>query len=344
MPRDILKKSKHFLDVAIVGGGPAGSTTGALLRKYRPELTVGIFEREQFPREHVGESLLPSVCKVLDEMGCWDAVEGAQFPIKIGATYRWGSSPDLWDFEFLPVSEYRDETRPAKFEGIRARTAFQVDRAIFDKILLDRSADLGCQVFESSQVVQVCHENGSIQSLVLENGDQVEAKFYVDASGASATVRRSLEVPIEQPTKLRNVAFWDYWENADWAVSIGKGATRVLVLSIDWGWIWFIPVGPTRTSIGLVCPADHFKASGLCPTEIYEMALNSEPKIRELTGDAFREGQVRGAKDWSFVAEKLCGANWFLVGEIAGFADPILAAGLTPVSYTHLTLPTIYSV
>lgn len=84
--------SEHY-DVAIVGGGPAGSTLGALLKKYHPDLGVTILEREQFPREHVGESQLPPIGKILDEMGCWDKVEAANFPIKIGATYRWGTSP-----------------------------------------------------------------------------------------------------------------------------------------------------------------------------------------------------------------------------------------------------------
>lgn len=97
--------NQHF-DVIVIGGGPAGSTLGTLLRKYNPALNVLILEKEQFPREHVGESQLPPISKILDEMGCWDKVEAANFPIKIGATYRWGSSPKLWDFEFLPVRQF----------------------------------------------------------------------------------------------------------------------------------------------------------------------------------------------------------------------------------------------
>src|SRR5579862_6008818 len=124
-------------DVAIIGGGPAGATVGTLMKKYGPDLKVAILERERFPRDHIGESLLPPVSFILDEMGCWDKVESAEFPIKIGATYRWGRQPELWDFEFFPANRFKDEPRPAKFEGQRLSTAFQVDRAIYDKILLD---------------------------------------------------------------------------------------------------------------------------------------------------------------------------------------------------------------
>ncbi|HMB58716.1 MAG TPA: tryptophan 7-halogenase [Xanthomonadales bacterium] len=100
------------LDVAIIGGGPGGSTCGGLLKKYAPELSVGIFEREEFPRDHVGESQLPPVSQILHELGCWDDIEAENFPIKIGATYGWGNSEKLWDFEFMPVRAYKEETRP----------------------------------------------------------------------------------------------------------------------------------------------------------------------------------------------------------------------------------------
>ncbi|WP_426559817.1 tryptophan 7-halogenase [Dapis sp. BLCC M172] len=118
---------KNYYDVVIIGGGPAGSTAGTFLKKYAPNLQVLILEKEKFPRDHVGESQLPGISDILAEMGCWDKVETANFPIKIGATYRWGKDPELWDFDFIPVAEFKDEPRPAKYEKQRKITAFQVD-------------------------------------------------------------------------------------------------------------------------------------------------------------------------------------------------------------------------
>ena len=136
-------------DVAIIGGGPGGSTTASLLKKYMPSLRVAVVEREVFPREHVGESQLPLISGILNEMGCWEKVEAANFPIKLGATYRWGSSPDLWDFEFIPFGQFKDEPRPVqRYGGQRMFTAFQVERSIYDKILLDHAGELGASVLQ----------------------------------------------------------------------------------------------------------------------------------------------------------------------------------------------------
>lgn len=317
------------LDVAIIGGGPAGTTCASLLRIYRPDIRVGIFERETFPREHVGESQLPLCCGILDEMGAWDKVEAAGFPIKIGATYRWGKSDDLWDFNFISHGEFEDKPRPGTFEGQRLETAFQVDRAIYDKILLDHARELGCEVREACAVRQVRRTGDHVDGLILEDGTEVTARFYVDASGHVGFLRRAMRVEIEEPSNLKNIAVWDYWENAEWAVKLGIGGTRVQVMSIGYGWLWFIPLGPTKTSVGFVCPAEYYRQSGLKPEDLYLKAIRDEPRIAGLVRNATRIGPFSSTKDWSFVAERWCGENWFLIGEAGGFADPVLAAGMS---------------
>jgi flavin-dependent dehydrogenase len=319
----------QIVDVAIIGGGPAGTTCATLLLKYNPRLKVTIVEREVFPRDHVGESQLPAIGKVLNEMGVWDKVEVAGFPVKIGATYRWGQSDDLWDFEFLPNGDFHDAIRPARYAGQRTETAFQVDRAIFDKILLDHAKNLGAQVKQPATVRQVLREGDRVEALVLDDGSELRARHYVDASGHTGVLRRAMGVETNSPTSLQNIAIWDYWKNADWAVKIGVGGTRIQILSLGYGWIWFIPLGPTRTSIGLVVPAAYYKSSGKRPEQLYHEAIESDPVVARLLKNASSEGKLTTTKDWSFLSERLSGENWWLAGESAGFADPILSAGMT---------------
>ena len=321
MPNDI--------DVAIVGGGPAGSTAGTLLKKYAPHLKIAIYERERFPRDHVGESQLPPIGKILAEMGVWDAIEAAGFPVKVGATYRWGTTDDLWDFNFVPAEALKSLRRPAKFEGTRVQTALQVDRARFDKILLDHARSVGVEVHEGTAVREVVHEADRVAALRLEGGEEVRPRYAIDASGGTGILRRAMDVGTTTPTSLKNIAIWRYWENAEWAVKIGVGGTRVYVMSLGYGWIWFIPLGPTRTSVGLIVPAEYYKESGERPEALYERAMGEDPLIASLLKSATAESGIFTTKDWSFLADRTAGENWLLAGESAGFADPILAAGMT---------------
>ena len=240
-------RSVDIYDVAIIGGGPGGSTTGALLKKYAPHLNVVICEREKFPREHVGESQLPAIGAILDEMGCWDKVEAANFPIKIGGTYRWGSSPEMWDFDFVAVDQFEDEERPAPYAGQRVRTALQVERAVYDEILLKHAEELGCEVRMEVAVTGVDRDeqNGDrIHQLKLKDGTCLNARWYVDASGHKGVLRRAMDVQTQCPTNLKNIAIWDYWDNAKWAEEIGIGGTRVQIMSLG---LWLVMVYSART-------------------------------------------------------------------------------------------------
>ncbi|MDR3692708.1 MAG: NAD(P)/FAD-dependent oxidoreductase [Fimbriimonas sp.] len=329
-----------YTDVAIIGGGPAGTTVASLLRKYDPSLDVTIIEREKFPRDHVGESHTPAISAILDEMGVWDKIEEADFPIKIGATFKWGATKDLWDTDFLQAERFREEVRPARFVDQRKKTAFQTDRSLYDKILLDHAKELGCRVLELTKVSSVVYDGDTVLGLnvstedaeaAAEIGDdgRIEARHYVDCSGEIGILRRALGVTVDAPTALRNIAFYQYFQDATWAISIGIGGTRIQIMSLDWGWLWFIPITPTRTSVGLVLPADYYKASGKSVEELFHEAITTEPLIKTLLENAKPESDVFATKDWNFLSDRLAGDNWFLAGDSCGFADPILSAGMT---------------
>lgn len=317
-------------DVAIIGGGPGGSTTGCLLKKYDPKLKVLILEREKFPREHIGESQLPPIHQVLEEMGCWDKMEAAGFPIKLGATYTWGNTTEPWAFEFLPLKQVPGTvTRPGKYEGWRKQVAFQVDRALYDDILLKHAAEHGCEVREETKVKTVRHTGDHVDGIELENGEIIQARYYIDASGNAAVLRRALEVPVEVPTLLKNVAFYDYWSKEDWGNEPDRIVTRIHIRSLGYGWIWYIPISLTRTSVGVVCNAEWYRNCGKSPQELYDQAMVNEKHVAKKLEGATCRGKLVTTTDWSFVVSRTYGENWFLVGESSGFADPILSAGLT---------------
>ena len=222
---------------------------------------------------------------------------------------------ELWSLDFIPGEHFKEQVRPAPFAGQRTLTAFQVDRSKYDKILLDHARELGCTVHEGVKVQTIRKEGDRISGLdlvaateagiaALGGETDVTARYYVDASGNTGMMhRRAMGVEVDSPTSLRNVAIWDYWQNTEWADRIGIGGTRILVLSIGWGWIWFIPLGPTRTSLGLVTSAEYLKQSGKRPEELYMEAVNSEPTIARLTTAGTRENILQATRDWSFVAK-----------------------------------------
>ena len=129
-------------DLIIVGGGPAGSTLGTLVRKYNPSSKVLILDRARFPRHHVGESLLPSSVPVLKEMGAFEKVDRAGFPRKVGVTYIWGENREPWnaDFSTLPVETFfeRNQVPPGDLPF-----AWQILRSKYDSILLDHARSVG---------------------------------------------------------------------------------------------------------------------------------------------------------------------------------------------------------
>ncbi|MFM8263236.1 MAG: NAD(P)/FAD-dependent oxidoreductase [Pirellula sp.] len=321
-------------DVAIIGAGPGGTTVASFLKKSMPQLDVCIIEKETFPRDHVGESQLPAVSKVLHEMGAWDKVEAARFPVKLGASYTWGKTSEPWVFGFIPASEIGSLDRPGKYEGWRQRVAFQVDRSKYDKILLDHAQTLGATMMQPKSVTGIEFDDSKvgkpIRTLKLNDGSSIEAKYYVDASGNAAVVRRQLGIRVDAPSLLKNVAFWDYWTSPGLNTQLLENQTiRVLIRSVPYGWIWYIALSQDRTSVGLVCNAEYYKRSGKRPEELYADALQQAPTINQLLASAKSTGEISAASDWSYVAEQAYGENWFLVGESLGFADPILAAGLT---------------
>ncbi len=313
----------HEVDVAVIGGGPAGSTAATLLA--RAGFRVAVLERERFPREHIGESLLPIAFLALDQMGITDKVVQAGFVRKYGATYIWGRSRAPWTLRF---SELIDD----------AFFAFQVRRADFDKILLDHSEDSGAAVWEATQVTDVVQLGGRVVGLRWRGGDGTEGRlttrYVLDCSGQSSLLGKRFGLR-EFNEALRHVALSGYYRGARKLSEVYPDLTRnddgnLHIVSSAAGWFWHIPLADDISSVGFV--TDPRRVRGKSPAQRVDLFLENvaaTPELlRLLDSAAWISDRVEMDSDWSFFCTAFHGPGYMLCGDAACFVDPVLSTGI----------------
>ncbi len=339
MNYNLLTMSSAWYDLVVIGGGPAGATLACLAKKYNPKRKILLLERARFPRHHVGESLLPEVVPILKEMGVHRKIERAGFPRKVGAVYAWGKDRRPWfaDFGQLKIDRriYRATRLPDDCDF-----AWQVDRSLYDKILLDHAAERGVEVREGWEALELREESGEIRGLVARDGDGrrsfIAAGFVADCSGQASFLSRYRELrrPIPQ---LKNVAAYAYFKGGKWKYRIAgrPNATRIFIGSTPNGWFWHIPISREVTSVGLVVPAAHLKKRKITDIRRYfEASLRRCPEIWPLLRAAERVRAPGGGgdffiqRDWSYRNVNSAGPGWIAAGDSALFVDPILSSGV----------------
>lgn len=307
-------------DVIVVGGGPAGSTAATYLA--RLGYKVLLLERDEFPRHRIGESLLPSMMPVLEDFGLIDACRKAGFVEKTGATFIWGKTRDPWHIQFADTPFL-----PYPF-------AFHVDRAVFDKILLDNARACGTEVLRA-RVSAPLTEDGRVVGVTYEDADgksvMARASFVVDASGAASVIGRTVGER-RYDDQMRQVALYSYYRNIRGAEGFRRG--HITVESSPKGWFWFIPMDSKElgeVSLGLVTGqefTDEIRAKGA--EAFYEEALALAPNVREMIGSqAQRVKPIQIVRDWAYTCDKAAGPGFYLAGDAAAFLDPLLSTGVS---------------
>ena len=310
-------------DVVVIGGGPAGSTIATCLSQWGRR--VLLLEKDFFPREHIGESLLPGTIEVMKRMGVYDKVAQAGFVPKYGATYVWGKSRQPWTIHFSEVTEKPVHT-------------FQVNRAKFDKILLDHSSESGVKVLQGCRVTGVRRKGRDL--MLVEYLDQVQipktasCRISVDASGQNSFLGRDLRLR-KLNQSLRNIALYTYFEGGRPLLDLvpdlpPEDRGNVFVATNEVGWFWYLPQGGQRYGVGLVTYASRSREiNKVGHTKFYLDNLDATPEIKFLLEDAHRESDTISVQsDWSYVCSKVQGPGYLLVGDAAAFVDPILATGI----------------
>jgi len=307
--------------VLIIGGGPGGATAAAMLAKAGFDVTI--LEKERFPRHHVGESLQPGLLRILDEhLGVGPALAAQGFAYKFGAVYVWGESREPWSVIFDRRLEERLAQGPMTDEELLAgdyEHTWQVDRERFDAVLLDAAREHGANVRERTEVAAPrVDASGRVVGVTTKDGEELDADFVIDASGQRCLLGRAfdLTVPVED---LQATATYTYYDGAG-GVPGALGRHVQLVVTVDEGWVWFIPISAERTSVGVVSrerkklSEDRFHALVASAALPLDGATHVEP--------------LRYARDWSFTHSRLAGPGWLLLGDAACFIDPILSGGV----------------
>lgn len=310
-------------DVIVIGGGPAGSTVASLLAQ--KGISVLVLEKDHFPRFHIGESLLPCDLPIFDRLGLDPAQAG--FLFKAGAEFLDERVGGHTVYEFA-------DALPGTPDH-----AYQVDRATFDHWLLTRSRQLGATVREGERVVEVLTpENGGDPSGVTVRTTATHAtereriadasyraRYVVDATGQDAVIGRREKTtrPLED---FGLGAAFTHFEQLDPAIDHELCVTArgtIKVLFVDDGWVWAIPLGGRKISIGLVSRRRGIKGEWL------DQAIAASPFLTRVTTGAERVRKPTVLASWSFHNAKQHGARWTCTGDSACFIDPVFSSGVS---------------
>ncbi|MDQ2918298.1 MAG: tryptophan 7-halogenase [Verrucomicrobiota bacterium] len=300
--------NEHY-DVAIIGGGPAGSTAAALLALAGRRVIV--LERDKFPRFHIGESLLPFSMKAFSRLGLHEKFKRAGFMEKFGGEMCSACASDSVKFYFE--------------DGFRSQTdhSYQVTRAEFDKVLLDHAREKGAEVREETSVDQIDFARDEVR--LTTSAGEVRAKYVIDASGRNSIIGAKFKLK-KNYNHLQKFSVFAHYDGV--VRPEGRDGTLTkMVRALD-RWFWIIPLSETRTSIGVVLDADVFKKAKLSPEEFLEQAIAEQPVLMQRMQLAERVSPVNVAADFSYRSSHLTGDRWMLAGDAAGFIDPVFSSGV----------------
>jgi flavin-dependent dehydrogenase len=304
-------------DVIVIGGGPAGATASTLIAQqgYR----VQLFERERFPRFHIGESLIPETYWVLKRLNMLPKMKASHFVQKHSVQFVNASGKQSAPFYFW-------DNKPHE-----CSQTWQVVRSEFDTMMLNNAREHGVDVHEGVRAQDVILEGDRVVGVVIQEADgatrEARAQVVVDASGQSGLLMNKFKLRIWDPV-LNKGAVWTYWEGAYRDTGRDEGATMVLQTANRKGWFWYIPLHGNRVSVGVVAPFDYLFQGRRSHEQIYTEEVEKCPAVKERVSSGRRITGYFATRDYSYRAEKVAGNGWVMIGDAFGFLDPLYSSGV----------------
>ncbi len=301
-------------DVAVIGGGPAGSTAAILLAR-RGHKVIAL-EKARHPRFHTGESLLPMNLPIFERLGVLDKVR-ALGVTKLGADFQADNERGYSTFAF------------SRAIGNSPPHAYQVWRQDFDKMLYDHARDSGADARDGQEVLQVEQRNPRAFSLEVQADDgrryRIEARYVVDASGRDAFFAAKKRLR-RKNRQHQSAAIFSHFRGAE--TRPGEDAGNISIYRFEHGWIWMIPLPEGMMSIGAVCRPEYLKRRQGNTTEFLLETLNQNPDLKRRIANAELAGEVRVTGNYSYDSTRMGGPGWILVGDAFAFLDPVFSSGV----------------
>lgn len=303
--------------VVVIGGGPAGATVSTLIAQqgYRVEL----YEREQFPRYHIGESLIPETYWVLKRLGMLDKMKSSHFIKKYSVQF---------------VSPFGKHSAPFYFHENKPHECsqtWQIRRSEFDVMMLKNAEEQGVNVHEGVRVLDVLFEGDQAVGVQVTdeagNLKEVRASVVVDASGQSSMLINKFKLRLPD-AELNKGALWTYYKGAYRDQGKDEGATIVLSLRDKQGWFWYIPMHDDLVSVGVVADFDYLFKGRVNHETTFAEEMENCLVVKERVSNAKQVAPVKATKDYTYRASQAAGDGWVLVGDAFGFLDPLYSSGV----------------
>ncbi len=308
-------------DVIVIGGGPSGATVSALLAELGH--SVCVLERHTIPRFHVGESLIPETYWSLKRLGLIDKLKASAFPKKFSVQF---------------ISEGWKESAPFYFDmhnSHESAQTWQVERADFDKMLIDNAVEKGTTVRTQAQVLEVLFDGdratGVRVKLTCSDGTsataEIHSKVVIDCSGTSTFLSNRLKLRQADPL-LQKATIWTYWKNAQRDPGKDEGATLIMQTAGKQSWFWYIPLQDNVVSVGCTGALSYMFPKGATAEETYQRELTRCPALEKRLVDAERCMDYNTTKDYSYKSSQAAGDGWVLCGDAFSFIDPVYSSGV----------------
>ncbi|NNF64864.1 MAG: NAD(P)/FAD-dependent oxidoreductase [Acidimicrobiia bacterium] len=308
-------------EVAIIGGGPGGSTIATYLAQ--AGVDVAIYEKAIHPRFHIGESLVPSTSRVFEEIGFLETMEKEGFNKKPGAAWHPSKTSGLFKMIF----------KDYPLEGVDQDYTYHVERAKFDLALLKHAQKSGAKIFQGVGVREVLfdEETQTANGIRVDiSGQKVDipAKIVVDASGRNTILGTQLGLKGRDPI-FNQFAVHAWYENADLGPEHAEDYIHIYFLPAERGWAWQIPISETVTSFGVVAEKEVFKQSGKKIGDWFEDMVRTNPDLEKALVGATKVRDYAAEADYSYSMKKFAGNGFVLIGDAARFVDPIFSSGVS---------------